>query len=1185
MTKFAYNPGSGITISSANWDFGDGSSSTNISPQYIYKTTGKFLITLTATLSNSNQITDTTYIEVVPLPTANFPMLSSTDTCFYGNQVCFQDLSTPGKSGQDIVTRLVVWGDGAFNNKSNPVSGESFCHTYAMVDKYTIKIEITDIYGCKATKTRPINILDQTNAGFNYTNTFKDCNSKNICFRNQSSGKLNSSAKYLWNITGQAPDSNQHFSNFKCYNYTSNQSGTIKLKVTDVNGCKDSVTINFDVKIDALPTKFTITDTLECYSTDNVITASTTQCEYDQEEWTVNSTKLSLVKGTSLAFKPKNLGMKPGINTVTLKLIRGNCTTTYSARVHILGPMVSFKIYDNNQCFSSRKVTMVSTTKFGNQNAFKYEWTINDINGGKCTTDRKNSKNLNGNCNFSTDKFHDHNFKYPPKTYNVRLIVKDTITGCIDSSTSSVVSRDCNILVDLDSLTLCEGKKFEVIPDYKNPKYVSFDSGKSWRTFPAYPPAGLKGKVDIGLIYQTILTEWVEHVSKDSIRIRKDTLILYDTLYKKNFLRIASLNTDSVKFFQYSTCNEHSVSIKFKQGVFYHNQLIQVDWGNGYKYYRLVTEDSIILDSIHNKYFGSAVNCLVTVTISNNYGCEWSDRFVARAGKSYSNGLNNRYFCKPQKLCLYPRVVDFNLNRAYTNSEINQYVKIVFSDTTVIGNSIVCYDFKKPGYNVFTTYVNNRFNCIDTIVDSVFIQNLRADVANGTRTIYCNELKQFFDSSTLLKYPNEYINYYNWDFGSGKFTNPVKNPFRSLNTSAKEIYVTHCISTALGCKDTIVFKLNIVGSHPYFRIVDTIACGSLEAVFKNLSENCSGYIWELGDDNGTIIPMSDKSDVKFTYAKPGRYHIKLNGYDSIYNPSTQSTYFCNALFPDPNFHKDSIRDVIILPISTSGIKSIDTICPGRIIQFTSETDKSFAFDKWIFDNDSIINAKVNDTILYTWDKPGTYNVKLVPSYKNESYNICSDSAEKQIVVINVKADFKIDSVVHMPSFKFKNLSVPLSANMYWDFGDKNSSYNNSREVHPLHKYGYDTGTYNVCLIASTNYGCADTICKPISNTYLVELLVFNVFTPGNNDSYNDRYDVLIEGEDKYHLRIYNRWGVLVYEGFKDSDNTTDINWNGKVFNKGVDCPAGTYYYIFDYTLKDDPNKYETINGTVTLIRN
>ena len=99
--------------------------------------------------------------------------------------VCFKDSSLPGQSGQFITSRLVVWGDGAFANSGSPSFGDQFCHSYAQVDKYQIKIEITDMYGCKASKTKTINIIEQSDAGFGMTNTFKDCVSKNICIKNQ----------------------------------------------------------------------------------------------------------------------------------------------------------------------------------------------------------------------------------------------------------------------------------------------------------------------------------------------------------------------------------------------------------------------------------------------------------------------------------------------------------------------------------------------------------------------------------------------------------------------------------------------------------------------------------------------------------------------------------------------------------------------------------------------------------------------------------------------------------------------------------------------------------------------------------------------------------------------------------------------------------------------------------------
>ena len=104
------------------------------------------------------------------------------------------------------------------------------------------------------------------------------------------------------------------------------------------------------------------------------------------------------------------------------------------------------------------------------------------------------------------------------------------------------------------------------------------------------------------------------------------------------------------------------------------------------------------------------------------------------------------------------------------------------------------------------------------------------------------------------------------------------------------------------------------------------------------------------------------------------------------------------------------------------------------------------------------------------------------------------------------------------------------------------------------------------------------------NDHLTEFQIFNVFTPGNSDGKNDQYDILIEGEDLYELTIYNRWGIEVFKGDKDGDRTNENNWNGKLNNKGEDCPAGTYYFIFRYSLRNAPEDVKTLTGVVTLIR-
>ena len=93
----------------------------------------------------------------------------------------------------------------------------------------------------------------------------------------------------------------------------------------------------------------------------------------------------------------------------------------------------------------------------------------------------------------------------------------------------------------------------------------------------------------------------------------------------------------------------------------------------------------------------------------------------------------------------------------------------------------------------------------------------------------------------------------------------------------------------------------------------------------------------------------------------------------------------------------------------------------------------------------------------------------------------------------------------------------------------------------------------------------------------IESFIPDAFSP-NNDGLNERFT--IKGLDQYDnlsIKIYNRWGSLVY-----SDNDYNNNWDGKanVSTLGKkELPSSTYYYYLK--IKDTG---ETIEGSVYLKR-
>ncbi len=127
----------------------------------------------------------------------------------------------------------------------------------------------------------------------------------------------------------------------------------------------------------------------------------------------------------------------------------------------------------------------------------------------------------------------------------------------------------------------------------------------------------------------------------------------------------------------------------------------------------------------------------------------------------------------------------------------------------------------------------------------------------------------------------------------------------------------------------------------------------------------------------------------------------------------------------------------------------------------------------------------------------------------------------------------------------------------------------------------DTGTFEICLKAfvkglPVTDACVEDTCMKIKNTFNIDVEVPNVFSP-NGDGFNDQFKIRIEGEQKYKLTIYNRWGGKVFES-----GEAKTMWNGKIDNTGAECPAGVYYYIFDFQLRTQTDKTRT--GSVTLIR-
>ena len=118
----------------------------------------------------------------------------------------------------------------------------------------------------------------------------------------------------------------------------------------------------------------------------------------------------------------------------------------------------------------------------------------------------------------------------------------------------------------------------------------------------------------------------------------------------------------------------------------------------------------------------------------------------------------------------------------------------------------------------------------------------------------------------------------------------------------------------------------------------------------------------------------------------------------------------------------------------------------------------------------------------------------------------------------------------------------------------------------------DSGTYYV-FVEDEN-GCTDiSDIATVGSVPLTQLFVPTVFTP-NNDEHNETFVIKGNNIKYFYLRIFNRWGELLYES-----NSINKYWDG-TYNKRF-VPQGGYYYFIDVVGKD--NNSFTKSGTINVM--
>lgn len=157
------------------------------------------------------------------------------------------------------------------------------------------------------------------------------------------------------------------------------------------------------------------------------------------------------------------------------------------------------------------------------------------------------------------------------------------------------------------------------------------------------------------------------------------------------------------------------------------------------------------------------------------------------------------------------------------------------------------------------------------------------------------------------------------------------------------------------------------------------------------------------------------------------------------------------------------------------VPSDNSVCVGDTVLFYNTTSVGIrCFEDW-FVNGTVINGD-KDTFSFVFNTSGIHVIQLIAN--------CGNNTDTNTINIEVFdfpiAEFSSTSVCNGTATEFTdNSTIPSGtiSSWNWSLGD-GSPINNNQIITGGHIYN-SAGNYDVTLIVSNNYGCADTVTKTV----------------------------------------------------------------------------------------------------------
>lgn len=1135
-------------ITSWNWSFGDGSTSTQQHPQHLYQGTGTFNVALQVSNGHCQEtVIQQVHVEARPVAAAHTDVISGCSPL----TVEFTQSSSNASSYQ--------WnlGPGGISDQ------ETFVHTFTNTSGTTVTqmviLTVTNSFGCASSDTLYIEVHANAIASFTNNSFIPDCSPHNVSFTNTS---LYASS-YEWSFGDGASSLAMHPTHTYVNTTGFVQTYPVTLIALAANGCHD--TISHPVLVFPIHTfSFDLTSASGCGPLNVQMPMLPGIQSYS---WDFGDGNTSTMPAPLHQFV--NNGLTPVTYTITLTGISPlGCTATASSEVTVYPPPVA-QFIPNVIAGCSPLLVQLQNSSI---NANTYSWNYGD---GQSSTSAAASHNHTFTNNSSASLVQtiqltaQNNFGCA-STYQTPVTVYPAVQASFNAPQQACSPAEINF-----TNTSIQGASYE----------WSFGNGLSSADYHGESNYQVSGNSPENFVVTLQVT------SADGCSATASHQLTVNPLPSAGFsISESQACSPAPVVFTNTSTGATGYSWNYGDGTFSgisDSQHIHIYSHTGAS----PTSFNITLTAV------SDAGCVATASgqfqilpsvvagfTSNAQGCSpFTSTFVNQStgatsfewsfgDGSTSNATNPSHLYETNHtddLLLTAQLIAYNFygcsDTATTPITVNHTPLagvLLESVTGCLPVEALFQNISIGADSYLWNYGNGQSSTTDATVHSATFSNftdgpvaypvlLTAYTTNGCSSqtsLLVNvpvQLTAAFASNAAgctplpvqFNYQGTGAQSWLWDFGDGTISN-LEHPLHTYtNTTGGDVtyLVTLTTYNETGCVANASWEIHVFAQPSASFDVSPFIQTWPESTVQIQNTTTGGslsYQWSFGDG----ATSSNPSSFSHTYSTWGTYVISLDAGNGHCSDS------------------DSQEVIILPPVAVVDFLGPAEGCVPLTVQFTN-LSQNIVNSWWQFGDGGTANAT---NPVYTYYQPGDYTVTLTATGLDGS---TATLVQEYIIRVYPRAlaVFTVTpNQISVPTQPIYCLNLSQQANQYtWDFGDGNTS----NAVNPIHYY-QSAGIFSVMLVANNSFNCPDTmLVVDAVHAHNGGMIDFpNAFTPrptgGSGGAYdpmgysNDVFFPLHQGVTEYQLHIFNKWGELLFES-KDIFKGWDGYYRGNLCKQDV----------------------------------